>query len=591
MKTYDKHRELMLEARYLNPADDALQAFEDTIKHRGRHVPNVNVPSLGPTTRRGKILKFGVVDYAVRLQNGVEQTTITLVTKTLATTLTVADTDAFYDALLALIFSDMPDAWQWYCPNGEKRFIQYFKTSLMKGLSARGYGTTGIKINTPDTNLRVSKGKTSWWVSDYNKCHGVTFSGTDYDALLLDDLKTDHQDVLKRFYAEVETLQRFYAEELGVSMKRTNPSSGAAVFARHMSKGSCLSRPSPQVFAVCREGGLLRQGYQYHEIYDGLGSSEDVRRQYTSLLAMDHPQHVVLDHAVINGERQKGFFLCRVRGEGVFPARIAIHDPTQRSFIKGYWNGGNYICWLADTEYEGLEAFGFTVEPLFGYRIDEWFNVRPLVEKLQRLTDIHDPKSSTGQVLKLIGNATIGRFQQQHSFVSYRYCDTMPEDYYPLQDIKTSVEIPNVFIAEEKSFLPSQQPLIACRILGASMTQLALRMMFHHNAGRRVLHAATDGLIIQGGLEDVFYNTNPRFGEMRLEQQNTPLAIIGINQYRHGEVIKNMGGASTTLRHIATKFIKVAPAPIPAAEAPPRARLNILSVVDAATASLPRQVY
>jgi hypothetical protein len=558
MKTYDKHRELMMLARYHSLPDDILQAFEDTIRHRSKHVPDVHVPALKPSRRLGPPLKFGVIDYAVRVQDGVEQTIVTLVTRECTTTLVVRDDEEFHASLHTLMFPIMKKEYTWFCPDGKERFIRYFKTSLMKGLAAHGYHVSGTRINSPDTNLRVSKDNCHWWIADYNACHQATLSGTSYDATILDTTDADHQTILTRFYEEICAVQEFYKTELGVSMKRTAASSGMAVFRSHMPDGSCLSRPSPQIFAVCREGGLLRQGYIQHENYLGLASEEDQRRQYTSLLADNLPQHFMLGHAVSGGQRQKGLFLCRVSGQGMFPIHIGSYSPLRHTFEREYWNGGSVICWLADTEYEGIERAGYTIDPIFGYVIDEWFSVRSLVEKLQMLTDIHDPKSATGQVLKLIGNGTIGKFSSQSAFHSYVYSTEDQKDLYPMQDDETGKEIPNVWQKESKVFMGHQQPALAARLYGATRTLLYLRMAEHIEQGRRVVHACTDGLIVVGSLGMMHYSNNPRFGQWRLEQNNVPTSITGSNKYVIGTKEKNMGAGSMTLTREAIKSITVA---------------------------------
>lgn len=545
-------------ARFHDLPADILQAFEDTIRHRPEHVPDGQVRAIKPTHKPGPPLKFGVIDYAVRVQDGVEQTIITLVTRECATTLVVRDDEEFHASLHTLMFPTLKKEYTWFCPQGKERFIRYFKQSLMKGLAAHGYHVSGTRINSPDTNLRVSKGNCHWWIADYNACHGVTPSGTSYDATILDTTDADHQTIATRFHAEISCLQEFYRSEFGISLKRTAARTGFVAFLRHMSKDSILGRPSPDKFAACHQGGLIRQGYLQHENYVGLASEEDQRRQYASILARDLPQHEVLDCAVINGQRQKGFFLCRVSGQGMVPLYIGAHDSLTHTFNREYWNGGSVICWLADTEYEGIERVGYHVDPVFGYRITEWFNVRPLVEKLQRLVDMHSPNSAIGQVLKLIGNATIGKFATQSTFASYVYATEDQKGLWPMQDIVTRDEIPNVWEKTTTKYEAHQQPLIAAYIYGATRTQLYLRMAEHIEQGRRVVHACTDGLIVVGSLGMMHYSNNPQFGDWRLEQNNVPTSITGRNRYVIGTKEKNMGAGSMTLTREAIKSITVA---------------------------------
>ena len=559
MSTYDKHNELMTMARFHNLPADILQAFEDTIRHRSKHVPDGQVRAIKPTRNPGPPLKFGVVDYAVRIHDGVEQTSITLVTREYTTTLVVRDDEEFYTALHTRMYSESMNDATWFCPQGKERFIAYFKRSLMKALAEHGYHMSGTRINNPDTNLRVSNGNCHWWIADFNACHGVTPSGTSYDAATLDTTDADHQAVLTRFYEEICAMQDFYRSEFGISLKRTAARTGFIAFLRHMSDGSILSRPSPDKFAACHQGGLIRQGYLRHQPYVGLASEEDQRRQYVSILGRDLPQHEVLDRAVLNGQRQQGFFLCRVSGQGMVPLYIGAYDPLTHTFNREYWNGGSVICWLADTEYEGIERVGYQIDPVFGWRITEWFNVRPLVEKLQRLIDMHSADSAIGQVLKLVGNATIGKFATQSTFASYVYSAQEQEGLWPMQDIVTREEIQNVWEKTTTKYEAHQQPLIAAYIYGATRTQLYIRMAEHINAGRKIVHACTDGLIIAGSLRMTHYSDNPRIGEWRLVQNNVPTSISGNNRYVMGMKEKNMGAGSMTLTREAIKSITVAP--------------------------------
>lgn len=563
-------------ARFKGVPEDIIDALRDTMRHRSRHIARSVQWEIKKTHRAASPLKFGVVDYSVRHHEGHKQVRITIVTESGATTLDVPDTDAFAEALIDRLFAAKDKNMVWFCPAGKTRFVEYLKSHLMKGLAAHGYTMSGVRINAPETNVTIMKDKLLWRVADFNECHGVTLSGSSYDASTLDDGTGDPEDMLTRFYNDICHIRDFYLKEFGISMKQTVASTGFTAIVRHMTEGTAFQRPTPDVHAICREGATLRQGYLRHDEFIGVASEEDQRRQYASILKQDLPLRGVYDHAVINGERQKGIFLCRVSGQGMFPIYLGVHDPKQGVFIKEYWHGGNAICWLPDTEYEGIEAAGYTIEPIWGYRFTEWTHVRPFVDKLQDLVNEHTPDSPTGQVLKLLGNATIGRFSTASDMNTYVYSTEDQPDLMPLQDVLTREQIPNVWEKQQKTFSAKQQPHIAAYIYGATRTEIYKRMMMHITEGRRVLHACTDGLIIEGSLEDVFYPPNPQFGEWVRKAESVPTAILGNNQYIIGEKEKNMGGGSTTLMQEAFKAIKVAPAPTPAAEAPTVAFLSDL---------------
>lgn len=576
MKTYDKHGELMSLARSKDVPLDILNAFEDTIKHRGRHVANKDVWGIGPTRRPGPAIKFGVIDFSDVMVLGERQVRITMVTKSGATTLDVTDDDAFVVSLMALMFPENKKDFHWFCPDGKNRFIPYYKKSLMRLLSMHDYRMSTMRIDSTDSNIGISKGDCSWWITDWNAAQNITLSGSSYDASTLDDGTGDPEAMLTRFYNDICAIQAFALEEFGVSMRKTVASTGKNLFRRSMNDGAVLTRPTPQVFAACVEGKLMRQGYLTHTKHEGIASEEDIRRQYASILGNALPQKLILDRGVVGGERREGFFLCRVRGTGMYAIKIAPYNPVTGTFEHEYWNGGSVICWLASSEYEGIERLGYQIEPVWGWRITEWLNVRPLVEKLQMLVNTHAPDSPTGQYCKMIGNAMIGRFSTSSRFETQLYSTTQPEGCWPLQDPETGIETPNVWIKQRRTYDAFQQPAITAYIYGAARTQLYLKMAQHHDLGHKIIHVCTDSIMVAGSLADMHYPSNPQFGDWRVEQESVPVVVEGNNKYMLGKKVKNMGTGSTTLMQKAFNRVKADGATQKPLEAPTVAFLSNL---------------
>lgn len=548
--------QVMHMTRYNNIPLDITEAFEATVRHRDKHVANKDVRSIRRGTKIGGVLRVGVVDHVTSLMNGQPLVTINAKDSRGARSFTITGEDSVIDDLCAYLFSDGAPNTVWFCPNGKDRFLQFFKYFLMGHVAGRGYEMEGHRVGEADNYIFIRKGTSSWRLCDFNACHGITLSGTLYDASGMKGMHPDPVVMLALFHEEVLALQSFYKREFGISMKGTAAKTGITAFKRFMNKGSVLQRPNPDVFAVCREGGLLRQGHIQSSAYRGQAFSEDVRRQYASLLAMDLPQKMILDHGVIMGERQRGQFLCRISGEGMHPIHIAPYDRDTGMFVRRYHRRGDAICWLSDTAYEGIEALGFSILPVWGYRITEWLNVRPLVEKLQRLVDTHDADSAIGQVLKLIGNATIGKFSSASRFQGYRYSQEEQKGLWPLLDRETRREVPDVWVKEDIHHTSEQQPHIAAYIYDATRTQLYLRIAHHMSMGRTVVHACTDGLMVKGRTQVWAYSPRPRFGEWRLEQNGVETHIRGNNQYTHGTKEKHMGGKAPNVHVEAPKIPK-----------------------------------
>ena len=121
-----------------------------------------------------------------------------------------------------------------------------------------------------------------------------------------------------------------------------------------------------------------------------------------------------------------------------------------------------------------------------------------LVGRIGRVLQEHGSSSAIGRLSKLLGNTIYGKMAMRSDFEGIVYSLDRPhEDAFPAVTTD-GIELPDLWTLEQATYVAYQQIAMAAFVTGAARSHLYKEMARHITAGRRVVHAHTDGFVITG---------------------------------------------------------------------------------------------
>lgn len=233
---------------------------------------------------------------------------------------------------------------------------------------------------------------------------------------------------------------------------------------------------------------------------------------------------------------------------GVYRVRVSRDKKTRVPFYYRdissnaglFCDGGEIETWLLSTEVEHLIEDKWNVEILEGHFWEKSFNLKDMVDELERLrfTDPGGPSGPLGIFVKTLGNAAYGKTLEQLEGMELILANTCPEGFGPY--MPEIPELEKVFCKEGNPFArPYHCPQIGCFITAHVRIVVRNAALAASDA---FLYADTDCVVFSRAVGHLDINAT-RYGAWKEECAGDEYILIGKKCYwgENGEIVHAKG--------------------------------------------------
>jgi hypothetical protein len=406
----------------------------------------------------------------------------------------------------------------------------------------QGFSIVPIISGTHVRAIIVRQGRHRWTLCDVEAMTGTPIEEAKVEAYDRLGGDSDAIPVLRAVWEWLADLQTHTMREYGAYLRPTIGGTGIRVAGFNLPEGYLIPRPCPLLVALCRPGRGFRGGYVFGTRYQGEATMIDCRRMYAHALRQELPTRWAMGRGIEYGAESVGVFMCTVSGTPLHPVQLVVWDGHAEGFRRRLWHGGECVAVVPSTEYDGLRAMGLEVRPRWGMVGHSPVTFGDLVERIGRVLEEHGSGSPIGRLSKLLANTIYGKMAMRSDFEGIIYSIERPhEDAFPAVTTD-GTELADLWTLETETYVAYQQIAMAAFVTGAARSHLYKEMARHIGAGRRVVHAHTDGFVITGPPpEDVPWVTDA-IGSWRIVATDVAATVVRGGGYVLNDDPKWSGG-------------------------------------------------
>ena len=424
---------------------------------------------------------------------------------------------------------------------------------------ARGWVTLGYSIipivsGTVCRAIIVRHGRHRWTLCDVEAMTGTPIEEAKAEAW--DRLRADSDTVpvLRAVWEWLADLQTSSMREYGAYLRPTIGGTAIRVAGFNLPDETLIPRPAPILVGLCRAGMGYRGGYVFGTRYQGEATMIDCRRMYAHSLRRPLPTRWAMGHGLQHDPDMEGIFMSTVTGIPIHPVQLGVWEGPGLGFVRKLWHGGECVAVVPSTEWAGLRAMGLEVRPGWGMTGWQPVTFAPLIERIALVLEEHGSSSPIGRLSKLVANAIYGKMAMRSDRETLIYSIERPhEDAFPAVTTDGD-ELSDLWTLEQNVYTSYQQIGMAALVTGSARSYLYQEMARHIAAGRRVVHAHTDGFVITGAPpEDVPWVTDT-IGAWRVVATDSFATVVRGGGYVLNDDPKWSGGPHWGRREIEVAF-------------------------------------
>lgn len=418
-----------------------------------------------------------------------------------------------------------------------------FLRHLARPLVALGFTIEPIATGTRCKALIIRKGRRAWWLTDVQEQIG---GGSLAEAAFVAEYAP--RVALEEGSAEALQLalgafQRSMLGLFGVGLRATIGAAALRAASRHVPRQGWVWRPDPLLVALLRTGRGMRGGYATARRYDGPAWRADLSKAYTAALAGPLPLRAALVGPRALTPGAPGVFLCRVRGPGTLPLYLAPWSRGGDPWQPDYWQGRECLAVMVTPEVAAAERLGYTVEPLGGFRFVRQWTLAPFVQLVAAAAAKHGRGSAHERTAKIVGNAVYGKLAERPEHEEVMYAAARPGDgWHPMIGLD-GAEVPDLWVRAVVSHRPGQHVDIAATVTARVRGWLLDGCAATLEAGGRVVHADTDGMLTTIDPTPLLRTGADAPGVWRVDEGPQRAIVWGRKGYAFGDEVKAAGFA------------------------------------------------
>lgn len=450
------------------------------------------------------------------------------------------------DKAAELLFTDANRSALIVVPDGGKIGLHLMLRAFGRGWLRLGYTIQPLGAGNVIKGLVIRLDKRSWTVVDHVALTGL--GALTEDAFLGAFAGTRHADQAPptAWAAALRGFSSHLSEHFGTAAQVTIGRTALRAAMRHLPDHRWLWRTPPLPAAMMRAGGGFRGGYAVASRFSGDAWRADMNKAYTWALGEPLPHRMALSRPSGPLWTADGVYVCKVTGRGIVPAYLSVWKGPEAGFERTYHEGGDAWSILPLAELHGLARLGFSVRPVAGYAYSTTFNLAPWLVKLQGILDTHDREHPLSLLAKALGVNVYGKMAESPSRIDLMYALARPgADWHPYTDLDGE-EHPDLWERRTEAHRPHQRIDIAATITARVRGRLYEGIADVHEAGGRVIHADTDGLLatIRPNLDA--RGDGNKIGAWRVDPEPLPSFVWGRKAYAYGDDVRVAGAWGVT---------------------------------------------
>ena len=334
--------------------------------------------------------------------------TMDMISEKQQTFLDISDGNVDVNALKELLLSESASGTMTYIPHFIERIRTAFTRLISRHLLPLGYVIKPVGTRAYTYGVEISVGAKKWkfydlWYSTKIEPHTLRFS-----VKRTGSRGRATYDELMSYVARYDRLDDVSLQETNVALGSTIGSTAVSMLKRTLPKGAEMWMPEDRLHVMLNLCWGMRGGMQYAKYHDGEVMYIDRKRAYLSEIAKPIPWRWTWGQAHVAGEEKPGVYVCRISGSTPFPLRIGVWNQYEGLYEPVTWYGGNDYTVLPSAEFEGYRELGVVIEPLWGYRVEQWMTLDAFASQMYRILDAYSNEPDVMAYFKSIPNNLVG---------------------------------------------------------------------------------------------------------------------------------------------------------------------------------------
>lgn len=405
-------------------------------------------------------------------------------------------------------------------------------------LDRRGYA---VELMVNGGHLRaiiIKKSKHRWYLVDWQGLTGRPATEMIDYARKRPQRRGRQHNPAHAVWRAASYVQWFVLSRFSVGLGLTIGATSIRAAAAAMPPEAVKWRPLPLMVAMMRAGKGFRGGAVRGRRYRGKAYMVDLNRAYTASLGESLPLRSAVGSCVRAGTERNGVYLCRVIGPGRSPVYIGVWSAEDRLF-EAKWatdnEGKGLTCVLPTSEFAGIRALGYRIEPGIGCVFTRTFSLASYVGRIQAANHHFGARSVEARLTKLLGNTVFGKFAADPERRTVRLAEQRPGlDWYIWID-SDGYPVEQVWEQSREKYQWSQHIDIAAVVTGRVRSWVYEASRKIEDAGGWVAGIQTDCLVTTIDPRNVLDMDQEKFGSWKLVADDEDGVVVGSNCWSVGD--------------------------------------------------------
>ena len=368
---------------------------------------------------------------------------------------------------------------------------------------------------------------------DYRKLKGAINweGGETFDAENPDHVAYAERDS-EGLYHAMQRAQSILEAEFQEPLRATIGAACVRIAGRYLPEQLTIDPLPPDALDACREYAM-RGGFCYlAKRYAGPVWKYDINQAYAAAMrdgalpgggavrfaGAPHPKaKAYMVRLRARNAQNRIPFYCRTMRAGRITSIFALEEIPD--------------TWVTDCEHRQLVAEGWQIECVETYEFSRAFNLRELVDRLERIrtTAADGPSGALGTMIKAVGNNLFGKTAEHQLPIDYLLSADPPDDWEPYFG-DGSEPLDHVwFRIEQRRPKAYHQPQIAAAITAHCRMVLRRAALLNPDAW---IYADTDCIVFSEDMTAQLPIDPKRYGAFKIEEAGTEYQFIAKKVYR-----------------------------------------------------------
>lgn len=391
-----------------------------------------------------------------------------------------------------------------------------------------GIAMTGItvplgdkEIKSLDGTIKIKKGFLSTFAPEYQKLKSPNFEeGEEFNYKNKQHIEYAERDSEGLYYAMKKVSEIIYT----LTQQDLKPTVGNLAIRHLMNNipdGVKIKRPADKILEILygplKKGGYCWASKQYH----GPVWKYDLNQAYAGAMRDAALPCGDIVHTSSYENDNPGIYKVVISRK--HKTKVPFYYKDEKNIGK-FTTGGTVTCWLTSIEIQHLKQDEWGIEIIKGYWWTDSFNLKHLVDKLEKLraTDKDGPSGPLGTMVKALGNNAYGKTLEQIWGDEFVFSKKKPEGYTLYDSFDSSMKY---IYARERESIPKKYHVPQIGVFTTAHVRCTVRDAANYMPDN-FLYADTDCVGFDKKAHHLHLDPT-RYGSWKVESTGDEHIIIG----------------------------------------------------------------